>query len=168
MQIFIVSVIFIAIDHLLALFKGERIKKFSFYYTISLCAAGVCALIALRAVLYFSLKGAPRLSADTVSWALGRYDMFVTAAAAVAIIAAFALFAALVFMREGAKLYRIMPVVVLCICLAVLVLGIVYSLGTVNADFDIASYIIKSVPFISAILHAPLIQSRHRIIVLNR
>ena len=161
MQIFIVSVIFIAIDHLLALFKGERIKKFSFYYTISLCAAGVCALIALRAVLYFSLKGAPRLSADTVSWALGRYDMFVTAAAA-------ALFAALVFMREGAKLYRIMPVVVLCICLAVLVLGIVYSLGTVNADFDIASYIIKSVPFISAILHAPLIQSRHRIIVLNR
>ena len=161
MQIFIVSVIFIAIDHLLALFKGERIKKFSFYYTISLCAAGVCALIALRAVLYFSLNGAPRLSADTVSWALGRYDMFVTAAA-------FALFAALVFMREGAKLYRIMPVVVLCICLAVLVLGIVYSLGTINADFDIASYIIKSVPFISAILHAPLIQSRHRIIVLNR
>lgn len=167
MQYLIIFVIIIALDHVLALFKSDRLKRASMYYTIFLLAAGVCGLVALRAVLYFSLKGRDNLSSDFISWMLGRYDMFVSAAAIFSFIVALGYFAALIFIKKNSGLYRFAPRIIIALCLLNFVLSVVYGLGTINADFDLATFIILSSAFTAAILHAPLLQYRHNIVTIN-
>ena len=160
--IILVAVVFL-LDYALATLAGVqkfgRLRPVSFIYTCALAAAGLIGAVALRVNLYFSLKAKPFSDESFGSFLMYKYDSY---ARIVLILTAVLLVALLLLqaLKGDGFISRKLSLILPAASVANIVAGFIYGWGTINKEFDLASYILLLAVCASAMLHAAYLPKR--------
>lgn len=162
--LFLVLILLLAASWVISFGESERMNRFYMILTSILSAAGITAMILIRAIFMKRLtNGAASMELDSefIAWATDKFDSFARILIPVAIAIIMALLIALFLdKKKSGYIWTYLTGIVSTMMVVSLLSGLWYGLNTINKFFDIAAYIMQLCIAVFLALHIPLITKR--------